>query len=310
MDSHVYVKRGFTSTTFYKERFYYLMLLPVLIWYGVFAYAPMYGIFLAFQKFSYSKGFLRSPFVGLANFQELLSDPFFIEAVRNTFIINGLRILFGFPVPILFAILLNEVRHSAYKRTVQTVTYLPHFISWVVLAGILNSLLARDTGAISSVLAFFGVPPREYLMDNSVFRTILVVSEIWKEMGWNTIIYLASISAIDPTLYEAAIVDGADRRQMIWHITIPCLRPTMVIMLLLLLGNIANMGFDQIFNMYNGAVFETADIIDTYIIRNLQMNPQYGVLAAAGLIKSVICFLMLVTANKLVHLAGEEGLYR
>lgn len=293
-----------------RDKYLYAMLIPVVAWYLVFCYTPMYGIFMSFQKFSYAKGFMRSPFIGLDNFVALFGDASFLTAIRNTFIINSLRILFGFPAPILFAILLNEIRHPAFKKAVQTATYIPHFISWVVMAGILNSLLTKDSGAITSLLAALGVERTEFLMDNRYFRTILIVTDVWKELGWNTIIYLAAISSIDPTLYEAAIVDGAGRARLALKITLPCLRSTIVITGLLMVGNIFSMGFDQVFNLYNGAVFETADIVDTYIVRNLQMNPDFGLLSAAGAVKSVICFATLLLADKLVASAGQEGLFR
>jgi putative aldouronate transport system permease protein len=302
--------RGALAKAISRDKYLYAMLIPVVAWYLVFCYAPMYGIFMSFQKFSYAKGFLRSPFVGLDNFVTLFNDESFIVAFKNTFAINSLRILFGFPVPILFAVLLNEVRHPAFKKAVQTATYIPHFISWVVMAGILNSLLTKDSGTLTALLAALGVERTEFLMDNRYFRAILIVTDVWKEMGWNTIIYLAAISSIDPTLYEAAIVDGAGRPRLVLGITLPCIRSTIIIMGLLMVGNIFSMGFDQVFNLYNGAVFETADIMDTYIVRNLQMNPDFGLLSAAGAVKSVICFATLLLADKLVASAGEQGLFK
>ena len=285
------------------------MLVPVLAWYVIFCYVPMYGVVLAFKEFSFSKGILASPFIGLENFRVLLADTTFTNAVRNTFVLNMLRIIFGFPIPIIFALMLNEVAHIYYKKLVQTVTYLPHFISWVALAGIFNSLLALDTGALNAFLRTIGLDQIDFFLDNRVFRVLLIGSDVWKEMGWNTIIYLAAIAGIDPTLYEAAVVDGAGRWMRIRYITLPGISSTMVIMMILLLGNIMQMGFDQIYNLYNPAVFESSDIIDTYIVRNLMQFPRFGVLSAAGLIKGVICFAMLVMANNMVKLFGREGIY-
>jgi len=291
-----------------RNRYLYAMILPVLVWYLFFCYVPMYGVIYAFKEFSFSKG-IGSPWVGLANFTTLFSDTTFVNAFRNTFIINSLRIIFGFPIPIIFALLLNEVYNMRFKRIIQTVTYLPHFISWVALAGILNTLLALDTGSVNSLLQTLGLGQIDFLMDNRVFRGLLIGSDIWKEMGWCTIIYLAAIAAIDPSLYEAAVVDGAGRWKRIRYITLPCIQNTMLIMLILLLGNIMQMGFDQIYNLYNPIVFETADILDTYIVRNLMQYPRFGILAAAGMVKGVLCFGMLVIANNAVKLFGREGIY-
>lgn len=292
-----------------KNRYLYIMLIPVMLWYLLFCYLPMYGITLAFREFSYNKGFFDSPFVGFANFKELFNDTTFVNALKNTVIINSLRILFGFPVPIIFALLLNEIFHIKFKRVVQTITYLPHFISWVALAGIMNSILALDSGALNVILRSLGFEQVDFLMDNSYFRGTLIVSDIWKEMGWNTIIYLAAIAGINPDLYEAAVVDGAGRWKRIWKVTLPCIQNTMVIMLILQLGYIMQMGFEQIYNLYNAVVYETGDILDTYIVRNLMQNPRYGVQAAAGLVKSVISFVMLVIANNIAKMMGQEGIY-
>jgi putative aldouronate transport system permease protein len=291
-----------------KKKYLYLMMIPVLAWYIIFAYLPMYGIVLAFQDFKFSMGF-TSPFVGFANFIKLFGDKRFMEAFRNTIVLNLLRFVFGVPAPVIFALLLNELYHSGVKRLVQTVTYLPHFISWVALAGIINTLLAKDSGAVNLILMRLGFEQVGFLIDNRYFRGVLVATDLWKETGWSSIIYLASIAGISPSLYECATVEGASRLQMTWHITIPCISNTIAIMAIIFLGHILSIGFDQIFNMYNPVVYETADILDTYIVRNLQMNPKFGLLSAASFVKSVVGLSLLILANNVVKWFGLEGIY-
>lgn len=285
------------------------MMLPVLLWYLIFMYIPMYGLVLAFQNYSFSGGYFGSEFIGLDNFRILLEDPNFRDAFSNTMVINFLRIIFGFPIPILFAILLNEVFHVKFKKFVQTITYLPHFISWIVLAGILNSILALDSGAINLVLTKLGFEQINFFLENEYFRPMLIITEIWKEIGWSAIIYLAAIAGINPTLYEAATIDGANRFQRIIYVTIPCIRNVIAIMLILQIGNILQMGFDQVYNLYNPVVFESSDIIDTYIVRNLTNATNLSIPAAAGLIKSLISFGLLIIANYLAKRMGNQGIY-
>lgn len=292
-----------------KQKYLYLMLLPVLAWYIVFCYVPMYGVVMAFEDFKFNMGFIGSPFIGLQNFITLINDTTFINAFKNTIVINVLRILFGFPMPIILAILLNEVYHISFKRTVQTVTYMPHFISWVVMAGIMNSLFAIDTGSINGVLSMLGFEQVNFFMDNGYFRALLIGSDIWKELGWNTIIYLAAIAGLNPNLYEAAVIDGANRWQKIRYLTLPCIGSTIGILLILAVGNLMQVGFDQTYNLYNPVVYQSSDIIDTYVVRSLQQPSNLGLPAAAGLIKSVINLALLFAANKTVKLMGQQGIY-
>ncbi|TLS38388.1 ABC transporter permease [Pseudalkalibacillus caeni] len=292
-----------------KNRYLYFMLIPVLLWYLIFMYVPMYGLILAFQDYNFSAGYFGSEFVGMENLKILLNDPSFRNAFVNTLVINFYRIVFGFPLPVIFALLLNEVYHMKIKKIIQTVTYLPHFISWIVLAGILNSLLAVDSGIVNLLLEKLGLSQINFFLENDVFRPMVIITEIWKEIGWNTIIYLAAIAGINPALYEAAIVDGANRFQRILHVTVPCIRNVIAIMLILQIGNILQMGFDQIYNLYNPAVFESSDIIDTYIVRNLTNSSNLSIPAAAGLIKSFICFGLLVIANYTAKRMGNQGIY-
>jgi putative aldouronate transport system permease protein len=264
---------------------------------------------MAFQKFSFRKGYFGSPWVGFEHFKYLFSKSRFMNAFWNTWIINSLRIIFGFPAPIILALLINEVRHAAYKRVVQTVSYLPHFIGWVILAGIFNMLLARDTGALNGLLASIGIERIDFLQDNRTFRWVLVFTDIWKEVGWGTIIYLATIAGINPELYESAVVDGAGRFKQMIYITLPSLVSTMVVLLLLRLGSILAVGFDQIYNLYSPLVYETGDIIQTYIVRQMTTSPVWSRLAAAGFIQSLIGMVLLLLANRLIRFTGREGIY-
>ncbi|MBR6498507.1 MAG: sugar ABC transporter permease, partial [Clostridia bacterium] len=245
-----------------------LMLLPVIAYFIIFKYIPMGGIVIAFKDFKLGLGVSGSEWVGLANFVDAFRTRFFIRAIRNTLIISVLKLCVGFPAPIILALLLNEVRHSGYKRVIQTISYLPHFLSWIIMAGILSQLLSPNNGAVNGLLKSLGrKDPVPFLLDNTYFRGTVVISDVWKGVGWGSILYLAAISSIDPTLYEAAICDGATRPQRVRYITIPCILPTITIMLILSLGGILDAGFDQLLNLYSSAVYETGDIIDTYVYR-------------------------------------------
>ena len=232
-----------------------------------------------------------------------------MRAFRNTWIINIMRIVIGFPAPIILALMLNEVRIMGFKRAIQTLSYLPHFISWVVLAGIFNQLLSHDTGALNNLIAALGGSRIDFLQSNTYFRPTLVFTNIWKEVGWGTIIYLAAIAAINPELYESAHVDGASRLSMMWYITLPSIASTMIVLLILSIGNILVVGFDQVFNLYNPLVYETGDIIQTYIVRSLSTAPNFSRLAAAGFVRSIIGMTLLILANRIVRAIGREGIY-
>jgi putative aldouronate transport system permease protein len=287
---------------------YFLILLP-LVWLAIFRYWPLYGVTMAFQDFNFRDGYFGSEWVGLKHFIFLFQRSTFMRAFWNTWIINALRIVFGFPAPIILALLLNEVRSSGYKRLVQTVTYLPHFIGWVILAGIFRSLLARDYGVINNVFEAIGLTRVDFLQSNATFRGVLVVTDIWRNVGYGTIIYLAAIAAINPELYESAIVDGAGRWRRMISITLPGMVSTMIVLLILRMGYLLTVGFDQVYNLYNPLVYETGDIMQTYILRALQENPRWSQMAAAGFIRAIIGLVLLLGANRLVRLFGREGIY-
>ena len=301
--------RGFTG--YKKHLALTLMFVPVIVYFVIFKYVPMGGIVIAFKNYKISKGIWGSAWCGLDNFTKAFNTPTFARAVGNTLTISGLKLLFGFPAPIILALMLNEVTHLPFKKTVQTITYLPHFLSWVVLAGMFQQLLSPNNGAVNALLKqFFGVQESIYFLgNNKYFRGTLIVTDIWKNVGWSSILYLATISGIDPSLYEAATVDGASRWQCTRYITLPSLVSTIVIMLILSIGSIMDAGFDQVFNLYNSAVYQTGDIIDTYVYRYGLGDMKYSLATAVGLFKNVIAFVLVVGTNLITRKISGEGIW-
>jgi putative aldouronate transport system permease protein len=291
------------------NKYLYLMLIPGIAYYLIFHYLPMYGALIAFKDFSIPKGILGSPWAGFEHFRAIFAQEKFWQVFRNTVVISLYRLVFGFPAPILVAILLNELRKMVFKRTIQTIIYLPHFVSWVILGGILVNLLSLDYGVVNHILAWFGVEPIPFMSSPKTFRSVLVGSMIWKEFGWNTIIYLAALAGINPELYEAAMVDGANRWQRIVHITLPGIRSTIIVLLILRLGHMMEGGFEQVFVLLNPSVLSVADIIDTYVYKIGLEQGLFSIAAAVGLFKSVINLGLLVMANRLAKAFGERGLY-
>lgn len=278
-----------------RNRILYLMLLPVLLYYVVFHYLPMYGAVIAFQDFNPVKGVFGSKWVGLENFTDFFSSVYFGRLIFNTVAISVLEIVFGFPAPIILALLINELRWNPFRRLVQTVTYLPHFISVVVVVGVLFDFLARD-GLVNQLLT--SPNPINFMQDPDWFRQLFVGSGIWQHLGWSSIVYLAAITAIDPQLYDAAKVDGANLFRQIWHVTIPGILPTIVILLVLRLGSVMSVGYEKIILMYNPLTYETADVISTYVYRRGILQADFGFSAAVGLFNSVINFALLLIANR------------
>ena len=293
-----------------KNWLLYVLLLPVLVWYIIFCYAPMGGLILAFKDFSYRGGVFGSPWVGLENFKEMLSDRFFIRGIKNTFTLGIGGLITMMPCQIGLAVILNEVRVKRSKKFIQTAVTFPHFISWVVLAGIVKNLLS-STGVVNQIVMSIGLDPIAPLTNPDAYRGFIWISDIWKEVGWGSIIYLAAITSIDQGLYEAANIDGASRLQQVWHVTLPGIRSTVCIMLILATGQLLTNGrFDQIFNTYSSVVYETADTLDTYIFRETLSggNMDFGYSTAISVFKSVFGLIMILISNKIVTAAGEEGL--
>lgn len=293
----------------WKHRYMYLMLVPAIAYYLIFCYGPMCGLVIAFKDFNPNKGILGSPWVGLAHFKDLFAMDKFYQVVWNTLRISIKRLIFGFPFPIIIALMLNELRSNKLRQTIQTTIYLPQFISWVVLGGIMMNLLSTNGGIVNGVIELFGGTPIGFLNDERYFEGTMIVSMIWKTFGWNTIIYLAALTGVDPQYYEAARVDGASRWSQLIHITLPGIMPTIVVMLIMRIGNLMQAGFEQIFVLYNPGVYATADIIDTYVYRIGLQDGMFELSTAVGLFKSIINFLLIIGANKLARYAGEEGVY-
>ena len=279
---------------------YHLMLLPVMAFLVIFHILPMFGVIIAFEKFIPTRGFFGSEFVGLKYFQQMLKMSISWRIFRNTVVIAVWKIAMNMVVPITFSILLNEVRVEGFKRTAQTIIYLPHFLSWVVLAIPIMNIFAYD-GVVNNIVRAFGGSPILFMSSNSWFRPILIMTDVWKEFGFGTIVYLAAITGIDPALYEAAVIDGATRGQRMLHVTLPGMLPTIVLLATRNLGNVLSAGFDQIFNLYSPAVYEVGDIIDTYVYRAVLLEMNYSLSTAVGLMKSAISIVLILTSNRLAY---------
>lgn len=279
----------------------HFMLVPGILFVFVFCYVPMAGIVIAFQNFAPLKGVFGSKWIGFDNFRFLFELPDFYSVLRNTVFIAGMKIVAGLVFPITIALLLNEIGRQLAKRWMQTMIYLPHFMSWVILSGIMIDILSPTNGIVNQVLGLLGIEPIFFLGKNSWFPFVIVATDVWKEFGFSTIVYLAAITSISPALYEAAVIDGASRFRQMWHITLPGMRPIIVLLATLSLGQILNAGFDQIFNLYSPIVYESGDILDTMVFRMGLVDFQYGLATAAGVFKSVISFIFISLAYFLAY---------
>lgn len=294
---------------YWKHRYLVLMFAPAVLYYVIFHYMPIYGILIAFKDYKFSLGIWGSHWVGLEHFRDLFATESFWQVLRNTLIISFYKLIFGFPAPILLAILLNEVRLVLFKRIFQTVTYLPHFLSWIVVSGIFIQFFSPSAGPVNAVIQMLGLKPIYFLADPDWFRSILVATEIWKGIGWGSIIYLAALTGINPELYEAATVDGAGRLARIRYITLPSLVPVITIMLIFAAGSIINDDFDQIFNLYNTAVYSVGDVVSTYTYRKGLVGMEYSFATTVGLFKNVLAFIILLTANTIARKVNDYGLW-
>jgi putative aldouronate transport system permease protein len=292
-----------------RDKFLYLLMLPGLVFFILFKYVPMWGIVIAFQDYSPYLGVWQSKWVGFEHFNRLFSNPDFIILLRNTTMISLMSLLFFFPMPILFSLLLNEVRNMVFKRILQSIVYLPHFLSWVIIAGITFLLFSQSSGIVNLLLASYGKDKVDFLTNADMFWWLLTAQSIWKDTGWGTIIFLAAIAGIDPQQYEAAKIDGANRLRQVWHITLPAIRSVILILLILRLGHVMDVGFEQVFLMMNGAVSEVADVFETYVYRMGIQSGQFSYSTAVGLFKSVIGLVLVIVANRIAKRWGEEGVY-
>ena len=303
-------KPAYTIGKFKKEFPLHLMVIPGLLLVLLFSYIPMAGIVMAFQRFLPAKGmFGDQKWVGVDNFKFIFSLPGFQRAFSNTISIAFWKIVTGLLVPVVIALLLNEVRSGKMRRTLQTCVYMPYFLSWVILGGILVDLLSPSSGIVNLILSKIGGTPIFFLGDNRYFRSTLIITNVWKEFGFGTIVYLAAIMGIDSSLYEAAVVDGASRWRQTWHITLPGIRMIIVLMAVLSLGNVLNGGFDQVFNLYSSVVYETGDIIDTFVYRMGLLDAQYGPATAVGLFKSVVSFVFIASSYWMAYKFADYRIF-
>ncbi|MBD2844033.1 sugar ABC transporter permease [Paenibacillus sp. IB182496] len=291
-----------------RDKNLYFMLLPGLVYFIVFRYFPMAGLIIAFKDYDIFKGIQDSPWVGLDIFREVFSSSDFKDILFNTLLISFYKLIFGFPVPILLALLLNEIRFRFFQRLSQTILYLPHFISWVVIGGIMLTLLSPNYGIAGDIMRLFGVEPFNLLGSRDYFRSILVVSDIWRNAGWGTIIYLAALTQVDPTLYEAAVVDGANKWKQTWHITLPSIAPVIILLLILDIGRIMNVGFEQILILQNPLVRDISDVFETYVYRVGIQRGEYSFTAALDFFKSVVSAVLIISAHRISKRLGQEGL--
>ncbi len=291
-----------------RNKALYLLVLPVLLFYLIFHYKPMYGAIIAFKDYTPALGIADSPWVGFDNFTRFFTSPYFVRLIKNTVLLSFYELIFGFPAPIILALLLNEVRNKKFKGIAQTITYLPHFISMVVVTGMITNF-AMTSGLFNDIIVFFGGERSPLLQNPDLYRTIYVASSIWQEVGWGSIIYLSALSGVDSQLYEAAAIDGAGKWQQLIHVTFPAIMPTIIIMLILKTGSMMSMGYEKTILLYNPSTFETADIISSYIYRVglLEMNWSYS--TAIGLFNSVINCVLLVFTNKLSKKYSETSLW-
>lgn len=285
----------------------YLMMIPATVLLILFMYGPMYGIIMAFQDFTVFKGYTGSPFVGLKHFQRLFSDPLFYRLFKNTFMVGVLDFLFSFPAPLIFALILNEVRKVRFKSVVQSISYLPHFIPLVVMVGIIFELFG-SYGIINSLLSSLGMEPISFFTKSEWFLPLYIGSGVWKTIGWGSIIYMGALTNIDSTLYEAADMDGANRWHKMWHVTLPSLRPTVVTLFILNAGGIMQVGFEKVFLMSSPATYEVSDVLSTYVYRQGILNSDFSYSAAVGLFNNIVALLFVLLANKIAKKLGEEGI--
>lgn len=288
-----------------------ILTLPAVVWLIIFSYFPMYGVIIAFQDYNPIQGFIRSPWLGWDNYSELFNDPTFISSLSTTLKISIYKLLFGFPAPIILALLLNEIRSARFKKLVQSLTYLPYFVSWVLVAGFMYTLLSPETGILTQLLAFAGlIDSNSMVMGNTnTFMSLVVISDIWKNIGWNSIIFLAAIAGIDTQLYEAAVVDGAGRFKRIWYITLPALKPTIIILLIFSVGGLINANFDQMYVLQNSMTQDAANVLSIYAYKSGIILGRFSYGTAVGLFQSVVAFVMVLGANYASRKLTEESLF-
>ncbi len=292
-----------------EQKYLFFMILPCLTFYFIFHYLPMYGVIIAFQKYDVVKGITGSSWVGLDNFIRFFEGPYAWRLIRNTLLLSIYNLVFYFPIPIIFALFLNEVKNRHFKKVVQTVSYLPHFVSVVIVVGMLQSLLSPSTGVINRMIESLGGEPVNFFMQPNWFRTLYISSTVWQEFGWGSIIYLAALSSVDGGLYEAAHLDGAGRFRCMWNITLPSISPTIITLLILKVGNLLTVGYEKVIMMYNPGIYETADIISSYVYRVGVSQANYSFGTAVGLMNSIVSMVLILITNTVSKRLTETSLW-
>lgn len=294
---------------FWRNKWLYLMIVPGIIYFLIFKYIPMFGLVISFQDYKPFKGILGSEWVGFKHFERLFTEPDFWNILSNTLLLFGMNLLFYFPIPIILALMLNEVRITFFKRFFQTLVYLPHFMSWVIIVSISYVMLTMDGGIVNELLVQLGFGKINFLLSPEWFRPTYIIQVIWREAGWGTIIYLAAIAAVDPQLYEAARMDGAGRLRQVWHITLPAIRSVIIVLLILKIGDVLELGFEHVYLLLNSMNREVAEIIDTYVYTAGLRQMQFSYSSAVGFFKSLVGLVLVMLANRLSKKMGEEGIY-
>lgn len=292
-----------------RKKYLYIMLIPCIVYFIIFNYVPMYGVLIAFKDFNFKLGILGSPWIGFENFEYMFGLSDFYRVLRNSIVLSALRLVFTFPFPIILALLMNDIAIPKYQKTVQTIIYLPHFVSWVVIGGILVNFLSPTNGAVNNIIKSMGGEPIFFLGDPQYFRTLTVLTSIWKDSGWGTIIYLAAITSIPAELYEASTMDGANKLQNLWYVTLPSIKSTVVIMFILQMGRIMSNGFEQVFILQNTRNLSVSDVFETYTYRVGMVGGRYSFATTVGLFTSVVSIIFLLASNKLANALGEEGIW-
>lgn len=293
----------------WRNKYLYVMLTPGVLYFIIFKYLPMYGLIISFQDYKPYKGMTGSEWVGMKHFSRLFTEPDFFNILMNTLILFGMNILIYFPIPIILALMLNELQGTFFKRIFQSLFYIPHFMSWVIVVSISFVMVTMDGGIINELLSYFGFKPINFLLDPGWFRPMYIIQVIWREAGWGTIIYLASIAAIDPGLYEASRMDGAGRLRQVWHITLPAIRGVIITLFILKIGSVLDLGFEHVYLLLNSMNREVAEIIDTYVYTAGLRQMQFSYSTAIGFFKSIVGLIMVMSVNKLSKKMGEEGVY-
>lgn len=293
----------------WRNKWLYVMLLPGVLYFIIFKYFPMYGLIISFQDYKPYQGIFGSEWVGFKHFKRLFTEPEFLNILWNTIVLFGLNIFIYFPIPIILALMLNELRGNFFKRIFQTLVYLPHFMSWVIIVSISYVMVTMDGGIINELLSYFGFEKVNFLLSNGWFRPLYIIQVIWREAGWGTIIYLAAIAAVDPGLYEAARMDGAGRMRQVWHITLPTIRGVIITLFILKIGHVLDLGFEHVYLLLNSMNRQVGEIIDTYVYTAGLRQGQFSYSTAIGFFKSIIGLIMVVLVNRISKKMGEEGVY-